>query len=234
MFHLPRLLLLLPLAGALHAATPAGERFQGGKIEWARLQTKSPYWNRHSEFEGSMLSRMRTHTSLNIDRNWRSVTALRVEDLCRFPFIYAESIMALSTVEAANLAEYLRRGGFLLIDACINVGVTPNPESFLRGHIKLLTQKFPDLRVATLPPEHEVFSIMFHMRECPPQTRTPGRNNWANGPTLPLRGIYSGDRMIGMISLNGYQCGWAGFGGPQTADECIQMLTNIYVYAMTR
>jgi hypothetical protein len=229
-----RLLLLLSLAGGLLAATPAGERFRGGKVEWARLQTASPYWNRHSEFEAGMLSRMRASTSLNIDRDWRSVTASRVEQLCGYPFLYAESIVNLSSAETGNLAEYLRRGGFLLIDACINVQVTPSPDVFLRGQVKRLTEKIPDLRVVPLTPEHEVFSIYFKLTECPPQTRTPGRNNWSNGPTLPLRALYSGERMIGMISLNGYQCGWAGFGGPHTAEDCIHMVTNIYVYAMTR
>jgi hypothetical protein len=228
-------LLLAVLGGGLRATAPEDEIFRGGKVQWARLRTSSEYWDRHSERDVKMLDLMRRTTSLNIDNEWRSAGADRLEDLCEFPFLFSQSIAPLGEVEARNLAEYLRRGGFLLIDACANVSVTPNPDVFFKRQVAVLKKHFPQLRIVTLEPNHEVFSIFFNMSERPPQTRTPGNRNWIDGPTtFPLRAVLVGDRMVAVIALNGFQCGWGGFGGQQNAVNCIQMVTNIYVYAMTR
>lgn len=37
-----------------------------------------------------------------------------------------------------------------------------------------------------------------------------------------------------MISLNGLQCGWYGYGPPGHREECVRMMVNIYLYALTQ
>lgn len=209
-------------------------RFHGGKVEWARLKSDSPYWDRHAAYDGTALELIRSSTSLNIDPIWYSASPKKLEELCVYPFLYSDSIAFLSRDEIANLGEYLRRGGFLFIDACVNVSINPDPKVFLRSQMRVLSSLFPDLKVGRLKPEHEVFSIYFKMTEFPPQTRSPKNNNWAEGPTQPLHAVFAGDRMIGIISISGFQCGWAGYGGHENAVNCARMLANIYVYAMTR
>jgi hypothetical protein len=229
------LLLALALVAEVRAAAPTAEVFRGGKVQWARLQTASPYWDRHSERDVMMLKLMRSSTSLNIEDVLRAANVANLEEMCEYPFLFSENIAVLSDKEARNLAEYLRRGGFILIDACVNTGVTPDPKVFFENQVKLLRKHFPQLRVVALEEKHEIFSIYFAMKDRPPQTRNPRNNNWVDGPiTFPLRAIFSGDRMIGVIAVNGFQCGWAGWGGPQNSVNCIQMVSNIYVYAMTR
>jgi hypothetical protein len=233
--HIVRgLLASVALAAGVRAAAPASEVFRGGKVQWARLQTASKYWDRHAENDHRLLTLMRNATSLNIEEVLGAADPKHLEKLCEYPFIFSENIAVLSDPELRNLAEYLQRGGFLLIDACGNVGVTPNPSVFFDRQIKMLRKIFPQLRIQTLEPAHEIFSIYFEMKERPPQTKTLGNKNWIDGPTIPLRAVFVDNRMIAVVSLNGFQCGWTGFGGPQNIVNSIQMVTNIYLYAMTR
>ena len=89
---------------------------------------------------------------------------------------------------------------------------------------------FPDFHCEELPPQHEVFSIYFKMKDFPPQARLRD-NTWLNGPTNPLRLLYVGDRVIGILSLSGMQCAWA----VRAQDHApMMMVTNIYLYAITR
>ena len=42
------------------------------------------------------------------------------------------------------------------------------------------------------------------------------------------------DRLAGVISLSGLQCGWDGMVAPAGHNvECMKMLVNIYTYALT-
>jgi hypothetical protein len=70
------------------------------------------------------------------------------------------------------------------------------------------------------------------MEQCPPMTRR--RDSWSGRETFPLRALYNGERMVGIISLSGFQCGWDGQGGAGEAVEAMKMVVNIYIYAMTR
>jgi hypothetical protein len=233
----PALVFLIAFAGALRSAAPGAERFTGGKIEWTRLNTGSAYWNRHSDYDGELVGFIRANTSLNIDREWKATRPDDLTALCNFPFVYTDNIAPLSAAEARNLAEYLRRGGFLLIDACCASSVTPSPENFFDDQVKVLRKLFPNVRIGVLKPDHEIFSIYFKLKEFPPQVRPPLSDNgtWANRLSFPLRAVFVGDRMIGVISLSGWQCAWSvhGYNIP-VANACMQMVTNIYVYAMTR
>lgn len=211
------------------AATPISEtdgKFRGSKVEWARLVNGSPYWNRHAESDAGVIRLMQQHTSLNVGPRWQRASARSVEEMSRFPFLYTDTLAFLRPDEAANLAEYLRRGGFILIDACRNKTINPDIQLFLRHQVEQLSGQFPDLRVGRFTEEHEIFSIYFKMHVFPPFRESDGQE--------PLYAVFSGTRLIGAISLNGWQCAWAGYHTPMHAMECMQMVTNIYVYAMTR
>jgi hypothetical protein len=210
---------------------PSNQAFAVGKFEWARLQTESPFWKRHSERDRYVIDLMRRETSLQIGSAWHSARAAELRELTEFPFLFAQSIAALAENEATALAEYLRRGGFLLIDACIDTKVNPDWESYLANQLKTLSRLFPGVRVVALKSDHEIFSSYFRMTRTPPQTASRTKPAWANHSTEPLRGVFLGDRMVGIISLSGFQCGFASTG--ETATDAVKMVSNIYVYAMT-
>jgi len=231
MARLFSVLLFLLFGGALDAADPANEPSRGGKFDWARLKTDSPYWNQHAERDAHVIDLMRKQTSLNIGDAWHSAEVSRLEELCAYPFVFAQTIASLTDADGGNLAEYLRRGGFLLIDACVRVTVNPNAELYLAAQTKTLVRQFPNVRVVALAPDHEIYSAYFKLTKFPPQTRSGTNPSWARGSTEPLRGIFLEDRLVGVISLSGFQCGLVQ--NPNPAD-IVQMVTNICIYAMTR
>lgn len=223
------LLLLLPFATALAPAqttptTPTAVT-RGDHVEWGRLKTTGEFWNRHADIDTSMLRFFRQHTNLNVGETLHAVGAKDITELSTYPFLFAENIAPLAPDERHNLGEYLRRGGFLLIDACVNNLANPDLNQFLRNQLEVLNAELPDLRIAELPPTHQVYSIFFKMRQFPP-TGLPGS-------TAPLRALMSGGRTIGILSISGIQCGRAGFGGSAAPAACTEMMTNIYLYAMT-
>jgi hypothetical protein len=236
----------LPRAGALVALVVAGvflrtlpaaeetkpeDRFRGGRVEWARLKHGGEYWDRHAESDDALLSFIRSNTTLGIDPVWHSAPASDLGAMAQYPFLFADTLRYLKPAEQRNLTEYLRRGGFILIDACGNNTINPSPELFLSDHLRILKAMFPDFHCDELTPTHEVFSIYFKMKSFPPQTR-PGDSSWLMGPTNPLRLLYAGDRVIGIMSMSGMQCGWSGVGKDQVSP--MMMVTNIYLYAITR
>jgi len=206
------------------------DRFRGGKVEWARLKHSGEYWDRHAESDDALLSFIRSNTTLNIDSVWHAAPASDLAVMTEYPFLFADTLDFLNPAEQRNLAEYLRRGGFILIDMCGNVKINSPPEHFLSDHLQILRAMFPDFRCEELTPKHEVFSIYFKMTEFPPQSR-PG-TSLLEGFTNPLRLLYAGDRVIGILSLSGLQCGWSG--ADHAPRSYMMMVTNIYLYAITR
>lgn len=146
-----------------------------GKFEWARLKTDNPYWNQHAERDQFVIDLMRKQTSLQIGNSWHAARVGHLNELSAYPFLFAESISPLSNTEAAVLAEYLRRGGFLLIDACIRSTVNPDWEKYLASQIKTLVRLFPQVRVEALGPDHEIFSNYFKLAK-PLRRRARSRN----------------------------------------------------------
>src|SRR5215213_8629460 len=222
------LLLVLTLPALLRAASapapearrappppPAVEQFRGGQFQWARLQTDGVYWNRHANGDPALLNYLRRTTVLKIDPVWHSVRATSVEAVNVYPFIYCDNITYLSADEGRNLAEYLRRGGFLFIDACHNNTINRSIPNFQQGQIKVLKALFPNLRIQQLPSNHEIYSIYFKVAVTPPYWR-------GQDPQYPMYSIFDGDHLIGIMNLTGLQCGWTGDNGADYAAECAQ------------
>lgn len=223
---------LLLLAVGLHAAGPSEEKFRGSRVEWVRLATSDPYWNRHANSDNQLLRLLKVTTTLNVRGPWRSVSAEDISALTAHPMIYAADVSVLGPNESKNFAEYLRRGGFVLIDACINLAINPDPRVFFLRQVALLKQQLPELQVVELPPEHEIFSIFFAIKGGPPMTRRP--DTWSKTETFPLRALMVKERMVGVISLCGLQCGWDEVSTQKAEIEAMKMATNIYIYAMSR
>jgi hypothetical protein len=200
------------------------------RVEWARLITHSGFSDRHADGDAIMVDLLRSHTGLNIVPAWSSVDPGNLEELCRRPFVYADNIANLAPRESSHLAEYFRRGGFLLIDCCTNIAINPDPDQFLAQQLRVIQRDIPDARVAVLRPTHPIYSIYFSISERPPQTRQRG---WTAQDGRPLHAVLVGDRTVAIITLNGFQCGWTSPKLFRNATESVKMAMNIYVYAMT-
>jgi hypothetical protein len=177
---------------------------------------------------------LRQNTTLNIDPTWYVADVENLPRMCAYPLLFSQGIHMLNTsTSKANLGEYMRRGGFLLIDSCINANITPDPDEFLREQIAMLGEILPEATVVALPPTHDVYRCFFQIPDGrPPHTYSDNiyDPDWAK---FGLFGVMIGDRMAGMISLSGLQCGWDRMIAPPGHDiACMKMMVNIYIWAM--
>jgi hypothetical protein len=209
---------------------------RGGRIGWARLITTRVDWQRHARSDPKLTDFIYKQTSLNIDATWYSADPEKLEQLSAFPLVFVNDLREVRRHEGQqNLAEYLQRGGFLIIDAC--QGTEKEPKRFLREHIEYFHALLPEATVRELPKEHPVFSCYFELREHPPHT-------WIFNATVPelsaewlatrFNGVSVGERMVALISLSALQCGWDGYGRAGADIESMRALVNIYVYAMSQ
>ncbi len=227
-------LMLALLMVTLVSPAQAQDDLRGDRVGWARLKTPSPWWNRHAHKDPVLMQFLRDNTSLNIDPTWYNADAENLPQMCAYPVLFSQGIgMVRKSTARANLAEYVRRGGFLLIDACINSEVTPNPDIFLAQQTQLLAIILPEARVVPLPASHSIYRCYFQFPEGNPPHTYPHYSPEPNWSKHGLYGIEIGSRMAGVITLSGLQCGWAGSPAPSGHEiPCMKMLVNIYIYSM--
>lgn len=226
-------LTVLLLACGVFSARAADEP-RGGRVGWARLNTGSTYWQRHATHDRVLSDFIRAQTSLNMDPEWQAADPADLSQLCQYPLLFTNDLRDVrDEFRRGHLQEYVRRGGFLIVDACTNPTVTGDPDAFLAQHRKLMDGLVAGAEVRMLPENHEIYRCYFAMRETPPhafmhKTYDP---KWAKHG---LYGVFSKDRMVAIITLAGLQCGWAQTMPAGHDLEAMKMLVNIYVYVMTR
>jgi hypothetical protein len=222
-------------ASALASSGADVAKLRGDLVGWARLKTPSEYWNRHSASDHVLMSFLRENTTLNIDPVWHAAEVERLDQMCAYPLLFSQGVhMVQSPKGRSNIAEYCRRGGFLLIDACNNVPVNGmSHDEFLQRQINFLAEMLPEARVVPLAPTHPIYRCLFQIPNGhPPHTFYLN----AYDPQKARHGVYGiqiGARMAGLIDLSGLQCGWDRVPAPAGTDvACMKMLVNIYTYAM--
>ena len=84
-----------------------------------------------------------------------------------------------------------------------------------------------------LPPSHDVYRCHFEIPNGhPPHTYFTNVYD-PRKARLGLYGINIGNRLAGIVSMSGLQCGWDHMISPAGHDlDCMRMLVNIYIYAM--
>jgi hypothetical protein len=212
-------------------------RLRGELVGWARLKTPSEYWNRHSVSDPVLMRFLAQNTTLNIDPVWHVADVERLDQMCAYPLLFSQGVhMVQNTAARKNIAEYVRRGGFLLIDACNNVPVNGmSHDEFLQRQIAFLADVLPEARVAPLPSTHAIYRCFFPIPSGHPPHTYWGGSYDAHKARHGVYAIQVGSRMVGLISLSGLQCGWDGV--PATAGTdvaCMKMLVNIYIYAVSQ
>jgi hypothetical protein len=212
------------------AQQPSPDSLRAERVGWARLKTAGELWRRHADSDPLLMRFFREHTTLNIDPTWYSADAERLDEMCAYPLLFAQSLAPVqSATGVRNLGEYMRRGGFLIIDACINPQIRGNPDFFVARQKRALLESLPEVRFALLAHDHEIFRCFFFFPDGPP--RTAVEPEWDHGELI---GVYLGSRMAAVITTSGLQCGWAGMRHtPGHSEMCMKMLVNIYLYAMT-
>lgn len=223
---------LLVLAVPLIAAPPPHAPLaRGSRVEWARLVTPND-WSRHRDNDPALVGFIHTQTSLNLDPVCKAANCDNLAELCAYPLIFANWINEVTDLrQIANLREYLARGGFLLVDACVNRDLVPDPDIWLRDTRACLDKITPGYELRALPDEHEIYSGFFALNNRPPHSYQYGIHDprWAKHPTY---GVFVQNRMVAIVSLNGIQ-----YATNDTSlavkEDRMKLIANIYVYAMT-
>ncbi len=226
------LLSLILFVGVVAARAAETAPPRGGRVGWGRLINQGARWTTHQDNDPQLASFIRTQTSLNMDPVCYPIDVAKLDRLCEFPFVFTNDFAAVRNPRARqNVAEYLRRGGFLYVDACVSHNVTPDFNLFLKQQRAAFAEIFPNAEIRRLPEDHVLFHSYFEVREPDfhlAYDREISRDESNDG----FYGVFEGKRMIALISLRGLQCAW----GPQPVriPACMKMIVNIYVYAMTR
>ena len=222
---------LLACACLPSLAFAASAPTRGSRVGWARLVTPND-WSRHRDNDPALVNFIRTQTSLNLDPVCEAAHPDRIDELCAYPLIFANWINDLSDKkQRANLREYLARGGFLLVDACVNRDFVPDPDVWLRQTRACLDEVAPGHEFRALPREHEIYTGLYALKNRPPHSYQGGEVDprWEKHPTY---GVFLNKRMVAIVSLNGIQCATDST-SREVQEDRMKLIVNIYVYAMT-
>lgn len=206
------------------------DKLRGDRVGWARLLTPNIDWQIHGDRDATLARFIRENTSLDIQMSPHPADPAHLDQLCCHPFIYAKDFRWVTNeVALANIAEYLRRGGFMCVDACATEAVNPDMEVYLRDNRAIFKRMLPEAGIRKLPETHAIYTCYFKLSRADVYTADMG--NQAKCANYGLYGVFVKDRMVAVISMYGLQCGW-----PQTpmrAPGCMKFILNIYMYAMT-
>ncbi len=166
--------------------------------------------------------------------------AVRLDDpaLRRFPFLYMLEIegMSLTPPEVEGLSNYLRAGGFLVVDDFWGAYAFANLEREMR-------RVLPEYSIVEIPSDHPIFNTVYRIEEV---IQVPafgryyrGRTSECSGCDVFARGIFD-DRGRLMVMINGNTDlgdAWEWFEQPQYplqfSSFAVQMGVNFVVYSMS-
>jgi hypothetical protein len=230
---------LLAAGGAsflgLPALAVAGE-IRGPLSPWARLQFPcrggdTDDWNVHPNGDLNLIDAIRDQSAANVEKRWNVADISKLETMTPFPFLFMHAELApdLEKSQCVNVGEYLRRGGFLFAEDCVNGKLRSagtGDEFFRRMAETEFGRILPEARLEKLPEDHPVFHCLYHL------------NNNAihmQGVRHGLHGLFLNGRMVALLSPSDIHCGWANgdaWFGHQKQVAALQMGINIYLYAM--
>ena len=201
---------------------------------WARLITPHPFWNLHIEQDPIIANFLRREARLNLEPNSYTVDPADLDVLSSFPFIFTNDLSAIvDSKQLDHLQEYLRRGGFFYIEACLDHRATRGFGDFLSRHAALFSQLVPDAEVRRLASDHAIFQSYFRVDETELARINPSVDpeRWKGAPPA-LYGVFQQNRIISLVCLDHLQCEW--ITKPDKIPLALQQIANLYVYTMTR
>jgi len=210
------------------------ETQRGSRTGWARLKfpcaaEAEPDWGLHPSGDFKVIQQIRADTSINLSRSWFVADIDDLKRMCDFPFIFAhgQQYLRLNPRQQADLAEYLKRGGFLFVDDCVLDPLNPAAaDLFYRSMVENLQAALPDAKWEVLDVKHEVFRAVYNL---------PNGSPHLQGVNHGLRAVHHKGRMVALAASGDLHCGWVGVNWfpPEKERDALRMAVNIYTYAVT-
>ncbi|MEA3187286.1 MAG: hypothetical protein QOD99_1116 [Chthoniobacter sp.] len=140
----------------------AQSQHKAERVDLARLLTPDRDWQVHRDRDAPLAQFIREKTSLDLRMSPQPADPAHLDQMCGYPFIYAKDLRWVTDpARLANIGEYLRRGGFLCVDACATPGVNPDMEVCLRANCAIFQRMFPEAEFRKLPETHGIYTCFF-------------------------------------------------------------------------
>ena len=212
----------------------ADQAVETGKFIFPRLQFSTvdgtgKHWDISPQGDSILRQQLKGLTNVNISMEPKIVRLSDFDDMCRNPFVFmtAGGAFTLPPNEEQNLAEFLRRGGFILADDCMGVGGGNDVDAFFQCYTKLINRIYPDNPLRRIPNDHEIFHCYFDFPNGCPELQ--GIPHGAYGLFEPGTG-----RIMTWLSSGDIHCGWVcKFWSMETNMSAIKMGINIIVYFLS-
>jgi hypothetical protein len=173
-------------------------------------------------FADHFLVKAEKETSISTSRRFHAVK-LSSDEIYNFPLVImtGEGAFSLPDAERANLARYIRRGGFLLASAGCS------SQEWERSFRKEMEIVFPDSQLVSLGMDHPVFHTVYDINEL----------GVGHAKPRPLEGISFGGRLGVLYSQDGlndtqHTQGCCCCGGNEITNA-IDINVNVLAYALT-
>jgi len=147
-----------------------------------------------------------------------------------FIFLCLDKQAEINDVEARNLGDYLRKGGFAVFD-------NGNPNDEFGAAEASLRQFFrdalgADAKFLPIPNTHPIYHCFFDFDDGPPQGSEVGTSGASmSKQVLYLEGITIGDRLVAIYSDKGYAKKWQ---ADTNNEPQLKMGVNMVVFALTQ
>ncbi len=165
-----------------------------------------------------------------------------LDEIVKYPFVFmtGENFYEFDEQQKYGLEQYVRRGGFVLMDDCV---VASGGDFFYKSSCSLLQDVFGPTALRLIPHEHEVFHNVYDLGD----TGLPAMQ-YVNRPFRPglpymhgqnhgARGVFIDGRLAVLLSSNDIHCGWCDSRGREFGranyEKAIQMGINIIMYAIS-
>ena len=180
----------------------------------------------------------------NINAKVDSHLFLDHRKLFETPFVYiiADEAFELTEIERNNFGQYLRNGGFAVVDNGTPIHEFGQAEAALRQMLK--DSLGADAKFLPIPNEHPLYHCFFDFDDGPPQgaelglvqTDATGATQGANLATMAkavlyLEGIWLDDRLVAVYSDKGYAYKWKDMSNNEPQ---LRIGVNMVVFALTQ
>jgi len=210
------------------------EPFHWARVKFNNIGETVDKWNVWPQSDIFLMEELKRCTGLNIDPNWYVASLEDLNEMCKFPFLFmtSDGEFEFTPTEQENLVEYLKRGGFLLVDDCVANGEYRIDAFFIDFKAKI--EKLFGRRMTPLPNDHEIYHSFYDL---------PNGMPYVQGIQHGGHALFIDGRMSIFLSPTDIHCGWHGqwersvngYGmySDRGCKEATQLGINILMYVMT-
>jgi len=183
-------------------------------------------WDVYPIADVNLRRQVRRLSNINMSEEAVVVSLDDFEMLRRYPFVFAtdQEHFKFSKKEQDNLAEFVRRGGFIYGDDCV---LGHDQVLFFKDFRNMMNRIFPENPMRRVPDDHELYHCYFDFPKGLPFLQGQDLGSWATFDRKT-------GRILTLLTPTDLHCGWTCmFFTPEKNMEALKMGINIIVYYLS-